>query len=277
MLVIKIGGSDAIDYESFLDDLASFDDWILLHGGSHELDRISEELGHPPRFVESVSGYTSRYTDEETVDLINMVYPGKMNKFIVEELQKRGVNAFGFSGIDGRVLECKRKSSLKIKKDGKKIVLRGEHSGIIKKVNKEPIEVMLKNGYSPVLTIPAITFDGTAVNVDGDRAAAEVARAFSAEKLLLLSDVPGLLKDVEDETSLIEKINRDQIDEYTDKFAQGRMKKKLLGAGEALDAGVGSVILGDGTAENPVKNALSGKGTIISEKQGTHGDTDERL
>lgn len=264
MLVVKIGGSDAIDYGAFLEDLAGHEDWILLHGGSHELDRISEELGHPPRFVESVSGYTSRYTDEETVDLINMVYPGKMNKFLVEELQKLGVNAFGFSGLDGRVLECKRKSSLKIKKEGKKVVLRGEHSGIIKKVNTEPIELLLEAGYSPVLTIPAVTFEGTAVNVDGDRAAAEVASAFSADKLLLLSDVPGLLKDVNDVNSLVNEMSREDIEKFTDEYAEGRMKKKLLGAGEAIDAGVGSVILGDGTVEKPVTNALSGGGTLIS-------------
>ncbi|MFW6005816.1 MAG: [LysW]-aminoadipate kinase [Candidatus Bipolaricaulota bacterium] len=264
MLVVKIGGSDAIDYEAFLEDLSNHEDWILLHGGSHELDRISEQLGHPPRFVESVSGYTSRYTDEETVKLINMVYPGKMNKFIVEELQKLGVNAFGFSGLDGRVLECKRKSSLKIKKDGKKLVLRGEHSGIIKKVNTEPVELLLGAGYSPVLTIPAVTFSGTAVNVDGDRAAAEIASAFSAERLLLLSDVPGLLKDVDDKESLIEEIDRGDIERYTDKYAEGRMKKKLMGAGEAIDAGVTSVIMGDGSQGKPVSRALSGGGTLIS-------------
>ncbi len=264
MLVVKIGGSEAIDYLSFLEDLSGYEDWIMLHGGSHELDRISGELGHPPRFVESVSGYTSRYTDEKTVDLINMVYPGKMNKFLVEELQKLGVNAFGLSGLDGRVLECKRKSTLKIKEKGKKVVLRGEHSGIIKRVNTEPLELLLEAGYRPILTIPAITFQGTAVNVDGDRAAAEVAQAFSVDKLLLLSDVPGLLEEVDDETSLIEKIERDQIEDYTDEVAKGRMKKKLLGAGEAIDAGVSSVILGDGTAERPVTDALSGGGTVIS-------------
>ena len=264
MLVVKIGGSDAIDYEAFLKDLANYEDWILLHGGSHELDRISEELGHPPRFVESVSGYTSRYTDEKTIDLINMIYPGKMNKYIVEELQKLGVNAFGFSGLDGRVLECKRKSSLKIKKDGKKVILRGEHSGIIKQVNREPIELLLEAGYSPVLTIPAVTFDGTAVNVDGDRAAAEIASAFAADKLLLLSDVPGLMKDIEDETSLIERIDQEEINHYSTEYAKGRMKKKLMGAGEAIESGVSSVILGDGTRNDPITHALDGGGTWIT-------------
>lgn len=264
MLVIKIGGSDAIDYKAFLEDLSNHEDWILLHGGSHELDRISRELDHPPRFVESVSGYTSRYTDEETMELINMVYPGKMNKLLVEELQKLGVNAFGFSGMDGRILQCKRKSTLKIKKDGKKVVLRGEYSGIIKKVNTEPVELLLEAGYSPVLTIPAITFNGTAVNVDGDRAAAEIASAFSADRLLLLSDVPGLMKDLDDEASLIEEIDHADIERYTDQYAEGRMKKKLMGAGEAIDAGVSSVILGDGSVDQPVTRALSGGGTLIS-------------
>lgn len=89
MFVIKIGGSERINYEGFLEDLAGYDDWILLHGGSHQLDKISTELGHPPRIVESVSGYQSRFTDKKTVELINMVYPGKMNKFIVERLQDR--------------------------------------------------------------------------------------------------------------------------------------------------------------------------------------------
>lgn len=263
MFVVKIGGSEEIDYESFLEDLAGREDWILVHGGSHQLDRISTELGHPPRIVESVSGYESRYTDRETVELINMVYPGKMNKFIVEHLQSLGVNAFGLSGLDGRVLECKRKSTLKIKQDGKKVVLRGEHSGIIKNVNKEPLELLLDNDYRPVLTIPAVTFDGVAVNVDGDRAAAEVAQAFSADKLLLLSDVPGLLEDVDDPASLVEEIAYGEIEEYRDEFAKGRMKKKLLGAKEAINAGVSSVLLGDGTVENPVTKGLEGAGTLI--------------
>lgn len=264
MLVIKIGGSDKIKYDSFLEDLAGYEDWILLHGGSHELDRISEKLGHPPRFVESVSGYTSRYTDKETVELINMVYPGKMNKYVVEKLQQLGVNAFGLSGVDGRVLECKRKSILKVNEDGKRVVLRGEHSGIIKRVNKEPLELLLEAGYSPVLTIPAVTFDGTAVNVDGDRAAAQVAQGFSADKLVLLSDVPGLLKDVDDVSSLIGELNHEEIDDYIEEFAKGRMKKKLLGAREAIESGVDSVILGDGTVNRPVTKALSGRGTLIS-------------
>lgn len=264
MFVVKIGGSEKINYEGFLEDLAHYDDWILLHGGSHQLDKISTELGHPPRIVKSVSGYESRFTDKKTVELINMIYPGKMNKFIVEKLQSMGVNAFGLSGLDGRVLECKRKSTLKIKKDGKKVILRGEHSGIIKKVNRKPLEMLINAGYKPVLTIPAVTFKGAAVNVDGDRAAAKVAEEFMVDKLFLLSDVPGLLKDVNDVDSLIGSIDQEKIDNYIDEYAQGRMKKKLLGAKEAISGGVGSVILGDGTKKNPLTECLAGSGTIIT-------------
>lgn len=264
MFVIKIGGSERINYEGFLEDLAGYDDWILLHGGSHQLDKISTELGHPPRIVESVSGYQSRFTDKKTVELINMVYPGKMNKFIVERLQSLGVNAFGLSGLDGRVLECKRKSTLKIKKNGKKMILRGEHSGIVKKVNKKPLKMLIDAGYKPVLTIPAVTFAGVAVNVDGDRAAAKVAQAFSVDKLFLLSDVPGLLKDINDLDSLIEDIDGAKIEHYIDQFAKGRMKTKLLAAKEAISGGVGSVILGDGTKSDPLTECLAGGGTTIT-------------
>lgn len=263
MLIVKIGGSVGIDYQGFLEDLAGYEDWILLHGGSHELNRISEKLGHPPRFVESVSGYTSRYTDRKTLELINMVYPGKMNKMIVEKLQTLGVNAIGLSGLDGRILECKRKSTLKIKKDGKKMILRGEHSGIIKKINTELLEILFQNGYKLVLTIPAVSFEGTAVNVDGDRAAAEVARALGAESLVILSNVPGLLADLDDPASLIHNIPKGEIEDYLQKYAQGRMKKKLLGTKEALEGGVSLVVLGDATKDTPLTRALEGEGTII--------------
>ncbi len=263
MIVVKVGGSEGINYQSFLEDLVSYDDWILLHGGSHELNRVSKKLGHPPRFVESISGYRSRYTDRKTLELINMIYPGKMNKMIVEKLQSMGINAVGLSGLDGRILECKRKSTLKIRKGERKLVLRGEHSGIIKKVNRKLLTILLDNGYRPVVTIPAVSFEGTAVNVDGDRAAAEVAMAFKADKLVILSNVAGLLKDLEDPASLISDIGKDEIDLYLEKYAQGRMKKKLLGAKEALEGGVGSVILGDGTITNPLTAALGGQGTRI--------------
>ncbi len=262
MFVVKVGGSEGIDYDRFLADLANYDEFVLVHGGSHELNRISVKLGKPPKFVESVSGYTSRYTDRDTLELFNMVYAGKMNKMIVEKLQKLGANAIGLSGMDGRLLEGKRKSALKIVEDGKRKILRGDHSGIIERVNTEFLQLLLASGYKPVVTPPAISYEGTAINVDGDRVAAGLAKALKVDRLIILSNVPGLLRRAEDETSLIKRISTDEIEHYA-QYAQGRMKKKLLGAKEALEGGVGSVILGDARGESPVTKALAGGGTVI--------------
>lgn len=263
MRVIKVGGGDGIDYEAFCQDLSKQQDFVLVHGGSSLLNEVSEKLGHPARFVTSVSGHQSRFTDRHTLELFNMAYAGHMNKMIVEMLQRLGVNALGLTGIDGRLVEGERKEALKIIENGKRQVLRGDHSGIIRTVNTQLLNLLLENEYVPVLTPPAISSKGVAINVDGDRFAGHVAVALQADSLLLLSNVPGLLRDIADDGSLIRRVSRDRIDEYSDQVAQGRMKKKLLGAKEALEGGVGRVIVGDARGSAPVTDALSGKGTVI--------------
>jgi len=264
MKVIKVGGGDGIDYEAFCRDLSKQKkDVILVHGGSSLLNEVSEKLGHPARFVTSVSGHQSRFTDRRTLELFNMVYAGHMNKLIVEILQRLGVNALGLTGIDGRLAEGEQKEALKVVENGKKRVLRGDHSGIIRTINTRLLNLLLENGYVPVLTPPAISSSGVAMNVDGDRLAGKVAVALQADTLLLLSNVPGLLRDIADEGSLIRRVLPDRIDEYIEHVAQGRMKKKLLGAKEALEGGVGRVILGDARGSAPVTDALAGEGTAI--------------
>ena len=263
MRVIKVGGGDGIDYEAFCQDLSKQQDFVLVHGGSSLLNEVSEKLGHPARFVTSVSGHQSRFTDRRTLELFNMVYAGHMNKMIVEMLQRLGVNALGLTGIDGRLVEGERKEVLKIIENGRKQVLRGDHSGIIRTINTRLLNLLLESKYVPVLTPPAISSRGVAINVDGDRLAGKVAVALQADALLLLSNVPGLLRDIADEGSLIRHVSFDRIDEYTDHVAQGRMKKKLLGAKEALEGGVRRVILGDARRSAPVADALAGKGTVI--------------
>ncbi len=264
MFVIKIGGSKGIDYDATLKDLSRYKNWVLVHGGSHELNEIATKLGKPPVFVTSVSGFTSRYTDRETLEIFNMVYAGKMNKMLVEKLQQLRVNAVGLSGIDGRLLEGKRKESLKIIEDGKKKILRDDLSGIIERVNINLLKLLLDRGYVPVITPPAISYEGIAMNVDGDRCAAQIAVALRAEKLIILSNVPGLLRNPNAESSLIEKISLSEIERHLTMFAQGRMKKKLLAAKEALEGGVKAVILSSAKVEKPVTRALEGKGTIIA-------------
>lgn len=266
MIVVKVGGSLGIDYESVCLDLASMikagEKAVLVHGGSAETNVISQKLGKPPRMVTSVSGYESRYTDRETLEIFEMVYCGKVNKGIVQKLQRHGVNAVGLSGIDGRIWQGIRKSSITVIEDGKKKVLRDDFTGRVEKVNLDLIQLLIDHGYTPVLTPPAISYEGEAINVDGDRAAAILASALKVERLIILSNIPGLLRDIRDESTLIAEIPIDQIGEYVE-FAQGRMKKKVLGAIEAIREGVREVVLADARVPHPITAAMSGKGTVI--------------
>ena len=267
MLIVKAGGGEGLDTDAVVVDVAELvkngQQVVLVHGGSHETNVISEQLGHPPRFVTSVSGHSSRYTDRETLEIFVMVTAGKINKLIVERLQQLGVNAVGLSGIDGRLLEGKRKDHLRIVEDGKRKILRGEYSGVIEQVNAKLLTTLLDAGYTPVIAPNAISYESEALNVDGDRAAAAIAAALRAETLLILTNVPGLLRDVDDEASLITNVPQSQAGDYLDRYAKGRMKRKVLGAVEAMRDGVEQVIIADGRVESPVSKALAGQGTVI--------------
>jgi acetylglutamate/LysW-gamma-L-alpha-aminoadipate kinase len=266
MLVVKIGGSEGINLDFIADDIAALAQagrpLVIVHGGSAETNQVATALGHPPRFVTSVSGYTSRYTDRQTLEIFEMVYCGKVNKGLVERLQRRGVNAVGLSGLDGRIFEGPRKDAIKVIEGGKRLVLRDDYTGKVEKVNVHLLRLLLDGGYLPVLTPPAASYEGEAINVDGDRAAAAVAEALTAEQLIILSNVPGLLRNFPDESSLIEHIPRAQV-EAAMSFAQDRMKKKVMGAAEALNAGVRRVVFADGRVEGPIQRAIEGRGTVI--------------
>ena len=269
MIIVKVGGSDGINYDLLCEDIARL--WkagkklILVHGGSSETNKIAEALGHPAKFVTSPSGYTSRYTDRETLEIFEMVYCGKVNKGLVERLQKLGVNAVGLSGLDGRIFEGRHKSSVKSVENGKVKLLHGDHTGTVEKVNTDLLELLLNAGYLPVLTPPASSYEGTAINVDGDRAAAQLAVAFKAETLMMLSNIPGLMRNFPDESSVIRHIPaNDEAIRGSLEYAKDRMKKKVLGALEAVQGGVGRVIFGDARGGNSVSRALEGHGTVIS-------------
>jgi acetylglutamate/LysW-gamma-L-alpha-aminoadipate kinase len=236
---------------------------VLAHGGSHEINAISEKMGHPPRFVTSVSGHVSRYTDRETLEIFVMVAAGRVNKMLVERLQQRGVNAIGLSGLDGRLLRASRKPALRVVENGKRKVLRGDHSGKIEEVNVALLRSLLDAGYVPVVAPVAMGHNGDALNVDGDRVAAAISAALKASTLVILSNVPGLLRHFPDEASLIRHIPLEQAEKHMEKYAQGRMKRKILGAIEALHEGVGQVVIADGRVEQPVQRALAGVGTAI--------------
>ena len=267
MIVIKVGGSEGIDYDAVCDDIAQLvsegQRLILVHGGSSMTNEVAEALGHPPQFVTSPSGYTSRLTDRRTLEIFQMVYCGQMNKGIVERLQQRGVNAIGLSGMDGRLWQGPRKKAIRAVENGRKRIIRNNYTGRVDKVDVGLLETLLDCGYLPVLTPPAISYDGEAINVDGDRASAATAAALRATDLLILSNIPGVLADFPDESSLIHTIGSTEIDDISENFAQGRMRIKLLGAKEALEAGVNRVVIGDARGKNPILRALDGQGTLV--------------
>ena len=267
MIVVKIGGAEGVNLDAICRDAAELvarsQPIILVHGGSAETNDISTRLGRPPRFVTGVTGFTSRYTDRETLEIFAMVTAGKINTILVERLQRFGVNAFGLSGVDGRVMVAKRKEAIRVVENGKKIMLRDDFTGKIETVNAALLQTLVASGLTLVIAPLAISPEGDALNVDADRAAAMVAGAVQAEKLILLTNVPGLLRSFPDESTLIPHIERKGLEQALT-FAEGRMKKKVLGASEALDLGVPAVVFADGRTEHPLLDALAGKGTTIS-------------
>jgi acetylglutamate/LysW-gamma-L-alpha-aminoadipate kinase len=263
MLVIKLGGSAGLNYEAFLDNLARVEEpTVFIHGGNAEFDRVSKLLGIEPRHVTSSTGQSSRFTDRETLEVMLMVYCGKINKVLVEGLQRRGVNAVGLSAIDGRIATGRRKPAIRVIEDGKPKMLRGDYAGSIDDIDTTLITLLLGAGYLPVLTPPALSKDGEAINVDGDKLATELAVALGADQLLVFSNTPGLLADVRDEGSLVTSISLANMAE-ADAMAQGRMKKKVQAAQDAIERGVGRVIFADARIERPISRALEGAGTTI--------------
>jgi len=266
LLVVKIGGSKDLHHEAIAQDIAAL--WqegqrlIVVHGGAELTNEIATQLGHPPQFITSPSGHTSRRTDRKTLEIFEMVYCGLLNKGWVERLQRLGVNAVGLSGVDGRLWEGKRKKAIKALVNGRRILIRDDYTGTVERVNTSLLLSLLESGYLPVLTPPAISYENEAINVDGDRAAAQTAIALRARTLVILTAVPGLLRAFPDETTLIPHIPATQVKQFLD-VAQGRMKKKVLAAAEAVQAGVTQVIFADGRVDTPLRRALAGQGTMI--------------
>jgi acetylglutamate/LysW-gamma-L-alpha-aminoadipate kinase len=267
MYVIKIGGGAAIGeaaYANFAADLAELAlPVVLIHGGNAEFSALSTKLGIPPRMVTNDKGRVSRYTDRETIDAMLMAYAGKVNKTLVAKLQQAGVNAVGLSAIDGRIATGRRKPVLRGTEDGKPKVLRDDHAGTIEQIDNTLVRLLLDGGYLPVLTPPALALDeGRPINVDGDKLALELAIALGAEGLFFFSDTPGLLRDKDDEASLIREIDASDPEKALT-VAKGRMVVKVEAALGAIERGVGRVVFSDARAENPVRRALNSEGTVV--------------
>lgn len=264
MLIVKVGGGKNINWPGLIDDIKSQkEDLVLVHGASTKRDEIAEKLNTPTKYLTSPSGLKGVYTDKEALDVLTMVYAGLVNKRIISLLQKEGLNAIGLSGADGRIWEGKRKKNLLSLEDGKTKLIKDTYTGKVTKTNADLIKLLISQGYLPVITQPAISKEGELINTDNDRNLAVLARDLGVEKLVVLFEAPGLLEDEDDEGSLVGRIRKEELDEIVRKV-EGRMKKKALGAKEAMKNGVKKIYWGDSRVDSPIKSALKGEGTLIS-------------
>jgi acetylglutamate/LysW-gamma-L-alpha-aminoadipate kinase len=263
MFVVKVGGAEGNGIDNVLIDLAPRRDYVLVHGGSNEVDRLAEALDRPIRWITSPSGVVSRYTDEATMEVFTMALTGKLNTAIVARLQSLGAPAVGLSGVDGGLLTGRRKEAVRSVDNGRVLLVKDDHSGTIERVNGPLVQLLLDAGYVPVICPPGVTPRGELINADADRVAAQIAVALDANALLLLTNVPGLLREPSDPSTLIKEVPRGRLASYMD-FAYGRMKKKLIAARDALDGGVERVVIASSLQPDPVERALDGMGTVIS-------------
>jgi [amino group carrier protein]-L-2-aminoadipate 6-kinase len=262
-LVVKIGGSAGVTTLNIAREIAQCvakgQRIVVLHGGSNLTNTLSERLGHPIRMITSPGGMVSRYTDSETLSIYAMAVAGQINTELVACLQQQGVNAMGLAGIDGRLLLARRKSVVRaVTPEGRTQVLRDDYTGRIEQVNAALLLQLLDAGYIPVIAPLALSWEGERLNVDGDRAAAAVAVALKADTLVIMTNVPGLLTNPADNTTLIRTIPAEKLAEFM-QYARGRMRKKLLGAQEALQDGVSQVCIGS----TSLLSVLNGAGTTI--------------
>jgi len=237
---------------------------VLVHGTSAAADALAARAGVPVRHITSPSGHVSRYTDPETLELYVAAAAGQVNKALVARLQRLGCNAVGLSGVDGRLLVARRKDAVRAVENGRQRIIRDDYTGQIESADGNLLRLLLAAGYTPVIAPLALGTAAERLNVDGDRAAAVLAGALGARALIILSNVPGLLANFPDESSLVRRVEPSRLD-AAESLAQGRMKKKLLAAREALVRGVPAVILADSRRPNPVRAALAGEGTVIGE------------
>ncbi len=263
--VVKVGGGAGIDTRGVCADVAAWatggQPMVVVHGASDLANRLSKATGIQLRFLTSPSGHISRYTDPQARDIFVQA-AHEANEEIVAVLRGMGAAAIGLTGE--RVgLAAVRKQTLRAIVDGRTIVIRNDYSGRITGLDEGSIRSILAAGQVPV--VPPLAYselDGL-LNVDGDRAAAVIAAALGAESLMIFTNVPGLMSRYPQESSLVSRVDREQLDQALD-WAQGRMKRKVLSVQQALDAGVRQVALADGRQPNPLLRAFSGQGTWFS-------------
>ncbi len=259
IVVIKYGGNAMINEtlkHQVMEDIVLLSligvKVVLVHGGGPEISEMMEKLGKKAQFVDGL-----RVTDKETIDIAQMVLAGKINKTLVNYIQMKGGKAMGISGIDGKLIEAQ----IKDEKLG--------FVGNIKKINIEPVIDLLENGYIPVVSTIGCDDMGNSYNVNGDTAAAHIAGALKAERLIMMTDIEGLLKDKNDPNTLIPEVRFSEIDAMLkDGTIVGGMIPKINCCKDAIALGVKNVIIMDGRVSHSVLMEIltdEGAGTMVIE------------
>ncbi len=256
-VVIKYGGNAMVNEhlkEQVMEDIVLL--WligikvVLVHGGGPEISELMAKLGKVPEFIDGL-----RVTDKETVDIVQMVLAGKVNKSLVSHLESKGGNAMGISGIDGGLI----KATVKNPKLG--------FVGKITDINITPVEDLLGKGYIPVISTVASDNDGNVYNINGDTAAARIAGALGAERLIMMTDIAGLLKDKDDPSTLIPHVTIEEAEELkTQGVISGGMIPKIDCCIDAISHGVKNVVIMDGRVPHSILMEIltnEGAGTMV--------------
>ena len=257
IVVVKYGGNAMINEQlkqQVMEDIVLL--WligvkiVLVHGGGPEISDLMARLGKQPEFIDGL-----RVTDKETVDIVQMVLAGKVNKTLVNLLEMKGGKAIGLSGMDGRLIEAEMKDE----KLG--------YVGRITKIHIKPVADLLSNGYIPVVSTVGCDRKGNTYNINGDTAAAFIAGALGAERLIMMTDIAGILRDRDDPSSLIPELTIAQAKElYKDGVISGGMIPKVDCCIKAIHEGVKNVVIMDGRVPHSILMELltnEGAGTWI--------------
>lgn len=269
LTVLKIGGGIGVDWAAACDDAATWAredrSLIIVHGASQRADELGRALGHEPRFLRFASGHVSRYNDPRTREIFVRAAE-EVNAEIVTGLCQRGAPAIGMTG-DMFSLQGKRRNLLRASLDGRQLVIRDDYSGQLREVDRGSLQAQLAAGRIPVVPPLVESEEDGLLNVDGDSAAAFIAAELGAGRLIILSNVPGLLRSYPQESSLIAHVPPSQLPQAR-QWAQGRMKRKISSIERALQGGVPQAIVADGRQSQPLRRALAGAGTLFDGRAG---------
>ncbi len=235
---------------------------VVVHGGGPEITNAMEKMGKKPEFIEGL-----RITDEETMDIAKMVLVGKINTGIVSMIDTMGSSAVGLTGKDGSLIVAEKKPLQKVVSGGVEKEVDLGLVGEASRINPEIIETLTGQGYIPVISPIGLSKDGASLNLNADTVAGEIAAALKAKKLIILTDVPGVLKDVEDTSSLIKEIKAADVPDIIKKgTAQGSMIPKVKACVKAIEGGVEKAHIIDGGVKHAILLELftdEGVGTMV--------------